>query len=547
MGQVRQIASTPSTTSAVTEPPAEPAPRDFAARIFSAGSRRHLPRLVGAVLAGVATGLAFPPTGWVWLAPVGAAALTLLCRGIRPRTAALLGLLFGLGFFLVLLRWLTVVGVDGMVVVSVVEALFLAALGAALAVVTSLRGWPVWASALWILVEFLRSSVPFGGFAWGKLAFALNDTPFVTYAAFGGAPLVGFLAVLAANLLGWAIVTTAAARIRLLAVAGAGALTGAGLVLPLPIDSDGEVTAAVVQGNIPGRGLEFLGRARTVTRFHLEATEQLMADVEAGAVERPDFVLWPENSTDLSPFTDEPTAEMVQRASDLVGMPLLVGSMQNGPDPETQVRNTPILYEPGEEPRQVYQKRHPVPFGEYIPFREFFSSFIDRLALVPRDQVPGDEPGVFEFGPATAGIVICFEVAWDGLVRDAAAEGTEVLLVQTNNATYLGTGQLEQQFATTRLRAIEHGITVLIASTSGISAIIAPDGEIIEKSGEMTREIFVERVPMRAEPTIATVVGAWPERVIGAAGLVALGFAMWYRRRDARTTEGSEVAATEPA
>lgn len=532
MGQVRQI---PGAT--VTEPTAEPAEQDFAA-----WSRRHLPRLVGAVLAGVATALAFPPIGWTWLAPLGAAALTLLCRGIRPRTAALLGLLFGLGFFLVLLRWLTVVGVDGMIVVSVIEALFLAALGAALAAVTSLRGWPVWSSALWIAVEFLRSSVPFGGFAWGKLAFALGDTPFATYAAFGGAPLVGFVAVLAANLLGWAIVTAAATRLRLVAIAGAGALTGAGLITPLPIDSDGEVTAAVIQGNIPDRGLEFLGRARTVTRYHLEATEELMARVEAGTVERPDFVLWPENSTDLSPFTDEPTGEMVQRAADLVDLPLLVGSMQDGPDPATQVRNTPILYEPGEEPRQVYQKRHPVPFGEYIPFREFFSSFIGRLALVPRDQVPGSEPGVFQFGPVTAGIVICFEVAWDGLVRDAAADGTDVLLVQTNNATYLGTGQLEQQFATTRLRAIEHGITVLIASTSGISAIITPDGEIVQKSGEMTREIFVERVPTRAAPTLATVVGAWPERVIGAAGLVALGLAMWYRRRGART-DAPEVVA----
>ncbi len=121
-----------------------------------------------------------------------------------------------------------------------------------------------------------------------------------------------------------------------------------------------------------------------------------------------------------------------------------------------------------------------MPFGEYIPMRDLMTKFIGRLALIPRDFLPGTEPGVLDVGGTRIGDVICFEVAFDGLVRDTVRDGGKLLIVQTNNATYGHTGQPEQQLAISRIRAIEHGRAMVIAATSGISGVIRADGSVAD-------------------------------------------------------------------
>jgi apolipoprotein N-acyltransferase len=180
-------------------------------------------------------------------------------------------------------------------------------------------------------------------------------------------------------------------------------------------------------------------------------------------------------------------------------------------------------------------KRHPVPFGEYVPFRNVLSRYITRLQRVPRDFAAGDDPGVLTVGPAVVGDVICFEVAFDDIVRDVVSGGADVITVQTNNATYGRTGQVEQQLALSRLRAVEHGRSVLVAATSGISAIIAPDGSIQAEAPEFVQQVLVADVVVRDEQTLATKMGALPELVIALFGFVAvITCAVRSRRREAR-------------
>ena len=121
-----------------------------------------------------------------------------------------------------------------------------------------------------------------------------------------------------------------------------------------------------------------------------------------------------------------------------------------------------------------------------------------------------------------AGVVICFEVAYDGLVRDVVADGAALLVVQTNNATYTGTGQPAQQMALSRLRAVEHGRAVLVAATSGISAVVAPDGSVQRRAPQRAVRNLVADVPLREGTTLATRVGAWPEWLLTAAAAGAL-------------------------
>ncbi|MFD8780834.1 apolipoprotein N-acyltransferase [Kitasatospora sp. NPDC059599] len=514
--------------------PQEPAPRPGRAVRAVAKVRAGLPRTGLAALAGLLLALAFPPYDLWPLSLLGVAALSLLTRGRTFRQGLWTGFAFGLPFFLMLLSWLRVVGWDATVGLSVVEALFLALLGGALAVTSRLPGWPLWTACLWITQEWARDRLPLGGFPWGRLAFANTATPYTPLAALGGAPLVTFAVALSGALLAWAVLRLRgpgrAPKAAALAALGAVAALLAGYVVPVPTAAADTVKVAIVQGNVPNPGMDFLGRPMMVLNNHASATERLAADIEAGKVERPDVVIWPENSSDLDPFSDPLARQRIDEAVRAVGVPTLVGTLVDGPDAQ-HVQNEGIVWSPQTGPGASYTKQHPVPFGEYVPFRAQLMKVITRLQRVARDFYPGDHNGVMQLGPARIGDVICFEVAYDEIVRDTVDSGARVLVVQTNNATYAKTGQPEQQLAMSRLRAVEHGRAVLIAATSGISAVISPDGTVQQRTEELTAAELSATVPLRDGTTVADEVGAAPEWTLAIGGLLAFGAAVLVGRR----------------
>ncbi|MEU1283286.1 apolipoprotein N-acyltransferase [Kitasatospora sp. NPDC005856] len=526
--------------------PQEPAPRPSRGARALAKVRAGLPRTGLAVLAGLLLALAFPPYDLWPLSLLGVAALSLLTRGRTFRQGLWTGFAFGLPFFLMLLSWLRVVGWDATIGLSVVEALFLALLGGALAVTSRLPGAPLWAACLWVTQEWARDRLPLGGFPWGRLAFANTATPFTPLAALGGAPLVTFAVALCGALLAWAALRVRgpgrAPKAAALAALGAVAALLAGYLVPVPTAADDTVKVAIVQGNVPNPGMDFLGRPMMVLNNHASATERLAADIRAGKVERPDIVIWPENSSDLDPFSDPLARQRIDQAVKAVGVPTLVGTLVDGPDAQ-HVQNEGIVWDPVTGPGASYTKQHPVPFGEYVPFRAQLMKVITRLQRVARDFYPGDHNGVMQLGPARIGDVICFEVAYDEIVRDTVDSGARVLVVQTNNATYAKTGQPEQQLAMSRLRAVEHGRAVLIAATSGISAVIAPDGTVQQRTEELTAAELSATVPLRDGTTVADEVGAAPEWTLAVGGLLACGAAVLVGRRrkaSAGTPAGAE-------
>ena len=484
-------------------------------------------RLLGAVVSGLLLYLAFPPFDLPALAIPGIALLTLTCRGASVRTGALLGLVHGLALFLPLVEWTaTIAGPGALIALALLQAAFLALLGAALAYVTRTPGWPLWTAALWVGQEALRDRLPFGGFPWGRLAFSQGDSLLTPYAAVGGAPLLTFVVALLGGALAWALVRrTPVAALGAAAVGGAAVLGG--LLVPLPTDGE-SVRVAVVQGNVPRLGLDFNAQRAAVLDNHVSATRQLAADVRAGEVEQPELVIWPENASDLDPFTDPGAFETIDAAVKDVGVPVLVGAVLEGPG--DKVSNAGIVWDPVTGPGERYVKRHPVPFGEYIPFRSTVRKITEKVDLVPRDFASGNDVGVLDVGPVRLGDVICFEVAYDDLVRDVVTGGGRLIVVQTNNATFGRSGETEQQLAMGRLRAVEHGRAVLVAATSGISAVIAPDGELVDDAPVFTREVLVQEVPVRDDLTLATRLGAAPEAALALLGLVGLGLA---RRRSA--------------
>ncbi len=491
-------------------------------------------RVLLAIAAGAVVGLAYQPYNLPWLVLLAVPALLLALDGTSMRGGALVGAGFGIAWFAVLVPWLSVIGGDAAIALAVVEGLFYAVFGALASPVMRIRGWQLWVPALWVATEYAAASVPFGGFPWGRLAWAFAGVEPGHLVAWFGVPGLSFLLALIGTLLYSAIRPRAGSGSllrRLAPVAVVVVVLGVGFAVPTPdTDSGRDVTVAMVQGNVPGEGMDFLGEARTVTRNHLAATQQLAADVAAGRQPKPDLVIWPENSTDIDPFVDPETRSDIDTAVAAVGVPVLVGAILDGPGPNER-QTTGVVWDPRTGPGRIYAKRHPVPFGEYIPFRNQLLPYIKRLEQVGRQTAPGKTPGVLPIGGVTYGDVICFEIAYDTVVSDVMKGGAQILVVQTNNATYSGTGQPDQQFAITRLRAIETGRTVLIASTNGISGVIHPDGRIEHKSAQGVRDIYVAKVPVRDGTTLATWLGPWPQWILAALGLAGAVLALVRRRR----------------
>ncbi|WDZ83113.1 apolipoprotein N-acyltransferase [Micromonospora cathayae] len=494
-----------------------------------------------AVAAGLALLAAFPPYGWWPLAPVGVAALAAATHRRRVRAGAALGFLTGVALFAPLLAWTNLhTGNLPWVLLSLSQAAYLALLGAATAWVSPLTdrhraAWPVVTALLWVGQEALRDRTPFGGFPWGRLAFSQGDSPLLRLAALGGAPLVTFATALAGGLLlhllwrSWR--PTAAATWW--PVAGLVVLLTVGLAVPVGVRGGGDrITVAIVQGNVPRLGLDFNAQRQAVLDNHVDATLDLARRVTSGEADRPDLVVWPENSSDIDPLRDPAAGARISQAADAVGVPVLVGAVLRGPGPG-QVRNAGILWRPGTGPDtdQLYTKRHPVPFAEYVPMRDLARKVSSQVDRVRSDFVPGTEPGVLRTDVAVLGDVICFEVAYDGLVRDTVTGGAQLLVVQTNNATFDESEAL-QQMAMVRLRAVEHGRDALMASTVGVSGFVSPDGRVDGATGFNTGAVVVRQMRLGDGRTVATRVGVWPEvLLVVAAGLVLAGAAVPRRRR----------------
>ncbi|HEV2088275.1 MAG TPA: apolipoprotein N-acyltransferase, partial [Cryptosporangiaceae bacterium] len=292
------------------------------------------------------------------------------------------------------------------------------------------------------------------------------------------------------------------------------------------------VQVAVIQGNVPRLGLDFNAQRRAVLDNHVQTTVELSRRVAAGEVAQPDLVVWPENSSDIDPLRNADAGAQIDRAARAIGVPILVGAVLDGPG--RFLTNAGIVWDPVTGPGARYGKRHPVPFAEYVPLRPVARAVTDTVDLVRRDFTAGDTVGVLDLGPARVGDVICFEVAYDGLVADTVEQGAQLLVVQTNNATFGLSAESAQQLAMVRLRAVEHGRWALMASTSGVSATVAPDGRILDETALFTRDAFVREMTLGDHRTLASRLGSWPEFGLVALALAALVASAW-ARRDART------------
>jgi apolipoprotein N-acyltransferase len=497
-------------------------------------------------VSGALLSLALPPAELGPLAFVAAAPFIWLLRSVRPRRGALLGYVFGVAYVGAVSWWIfQTVGLVGWAPVSLTYTLAYAGFGFMVPALwhdeRPLRSAAA-VAAWWVVMEWIRGFLPAGGYTWGTLGTTQHDNPLLLpLASVTGVWGISFV-VAFANASIVAAFGTGERRRKILALGLAALMALAPALIPvLEPDVARPLDVAIVQGNAPERHLfDRFYEDQVVAQNHARLHLTLASDP-------PDLAIWPENSIDRDPRTNPDLNELIESSVGKVGelgVPTLIGAITDAPDGRFYNEND--YYQPGKGVITRYRKQKPVPYGEYVPFRERLG-FIKELALIPRDMAPGEGPVLFGPDP-TAKMptdlpprllftsVICFENSFGDLTRQAVNEryfgvAPGFLVVSTNNATFGRTALSRQHVALSQVRAAENGRWIAHAALSGISAFISPRGEVVVTTELFEPAILRREVPQIHARTIYTRLGDWFPFVCGLGVALAFLFAPARRRR----------------
>ena len=558
--------------------------------------------LLAAAGAGPVLNAAFPDRGWWPLAFLAIGFQLVTLQGRRLGSAFLVGFVFGAAFYFPDIAWAAVfLGPIPWSALSTLMALW-AGLGGML--ITLAYRWvprafpstwsrllflPVVVAGLWTLREAVESVWPYGGFSWGRVAFSQSASPLSSLFAWFGVSGVSFLMVFAVS------VAVAATQEGLRVSRGRSAawyrpwVDGGNQMAASGVSSATATTGDVAPGSATTWwGIGTLARGTLAVGIftmlfvvpayptHLNGTVRVGAvqgDTKSGYFDPPaqlgdnllgqiaattpvysknvDVVIWPEGASDIDPLEDPGAAALWDQVSARANAPLLGGTITSrvttNPDGSTTRRyyNSALLWEAGKGAVNYYDKKHPVPFGEYVPDRAFWRQFAPSLIdLIQRDYTPGTTPQVMNIGTTKtgipnviAGLAICFDIVDDQLMTDAVNEGAQVIFAQTNNADFGLTDESVQQLAIARIRALELGRSVVNISTVGTSAVIAPDGSISHELPVYTPDAIVADVPLATGKTPAVWGGRQFEWLVCGIGIGALLAAGTLRGRRRRSTK----------
>ena len=508
------------------------------------------------IVSGALLSAAYEPLGFGWVVPFAFAPYLLVVRRSRWRGALAGSAGFGVGFMVPLLGWLQgSIGSAAWLSLSVIQASWVVIAALLMVPLGRIRGWPLWLASAWTSVELARSAWPFGGLPWGRVGFSVLDTPWAGLLPLVGPTATGWVLVWVAGLMAWALDAPRGSWTWLIGpVLPVAALAAVSLVpAPATASAPGSATAqvAVVQGGVPGEGNNVARHSREVTARHAKATRELAGSVASGASPAPDFIVWPENSTAIDPTRDRDVRLEIDAAASTIGVPILVGAITDAVDP-AHLYNQGIVWSPADTAiggpgptRERYTKQHLVPFGEWIPFRSMLGGLSPRLEEVPRDMLPGGPRGPLDIAGFSVADAMCFDIAYDDVVVPQVRSGAELVVVQTSNASFSGTYQLDQQFAITRARALETGRSVVVASMNGISGVIGPDGAVVARAPRLETAVLEASVPLRIGLTPAVryqLLWIWLPVALTAVGLVVVGVRTQGRSGSSLRVETSALA-----
>ena len=477
----------------------------------------HLPKSVRSIIVGIVCGLNFF-IGFrfsFWWVVLGTTACVYAMLRERTRYDRFMFFIpFSFTFFAPTLWWLHVVGLDAFVLLTLLCCVTVLPVGMVPVANDKFIG-PLKFASIWTLCEFIRSSVPWGGFPWSLIGHSQIDGPMINYSRLGGTGALVFTVCLVSGLF---VETIAGKRLNLIPVVLALVLIPC-LVPVAP--SAGIIQVAAVQGSVPQTGLNDDAQRRTVLKNHIDTTYRFKNELR-----NVDLVVWPESAAGYDPIHDAETRKSIDIMVNQIDKPFLIGGTvwQGSP---LAPNNVGILWVPSVGPIKIYSKNHLVPFGEYVPMRSLLTKFIGRFTKVPFDFEAGDGGGVMHFGTGRLGDAICFEVAYDNHIQRLVDEGAQIFTAQSNNSTYTGTHQPSQQFNITRFRTIEHQRATVVATTTGVSGIIDSNGFVKSREEHNHARVLVSAINLVNQKQPVDRLPAYPFEMLSALVLIIF----WIRAR----------------
>lgn len=435
----------------------------------------------------------------------------LLIRLNTSRQAALLGWSFGLGLFGAGVSWvwvsIHVYGGASFFLATLATLVFVAALALLFAAQAWLfhrfflsKGQP-WLAfiAIWLGFEWLRSWF-LTGFPWLLTGYAWLDTPF--------SPLASLLGVWGLSLmtLCLAIGLYEAIRSRS-ALALVLALILPTLALSLSqeytkIRPDSELSIALVQPNISQHD-------KWDTR-QLEPMLQHLIDLSRPYQDH-DLIIWPETAIPSLYYQAAPYTEPFFRQLEAGDTTLISGFpfMTSEPDhPElTRFHNSLGIFSNG---NGIYHKQRLVPFGEYVPLESQLRGLIDFFDLPMSEfSLPEHTDLTLEVQDRSLAPMICYEIAYPELTR-RSARSADMILTVSNDAWFDDSLAAEQHLQIARMRAVENGRWVVRGTNDGITALISPKGEVVDRLSRESAGVLSIRVPAMQGQTPYQLYGIWP-------------------------------------
>lgn len=406
------------------------------------------------VIAALILSTGFAPFGLWFSLPIAYAIYLIVLR--QKSNLLLNSFLFGFIANAIILSWSkTFVGVTPWILLSILQGLYLLPVGLLAKYVRK----PIVLIFALLIMDEVKNYLPFGGFGWTRIAFSQVESPFI--------PWVSVVGVIGISLLTLMISLVLISPNKYLIISLLITLCVSPFVITDSISGEA-VGVRAVQGGVPERGLSFNSRAEAVLDNHIAVTRR---DVQSSD----DVIIWPENAIDVDPIRNDSARKKIETLQLETKKPLIAGAILN----QDVLSNAAILFDVGGFPRSTYIKQYLTPFGEYIPLRSLaslISPHVDRVT----DFTPGEGYVSHEVKDVKMSTVICYEILSDQIFRESA-KNSGIIAVLTNSATFAGSSEGEQQMAITRIRAIETGRNVVSVSTTGPSAFIDYNGDVMEK------------------------------------------------------------------
>lgn len=464
------------------------------------------------VVAGMLAALALAPLGAVILLPM---ALVLALRwGVQaqtPRAAAWIGLAFGTGYFAIALSWI----VEPMLV-DVARHGWLAAPAI---ICMSLGAAAFWAAAFWAgrrlggamaialawaVTEAARALI-LTGFPWAGFAQAFVDTPLAYLLPWIGPRGVALVVLVAAAL---------AARARL-AVVFAAVAGGVLFVMPGPGPVPPLQTAPMIrtiQPNAPQHQKWDPAYAKVFFDRLLAAT---------GRPEPVDLIVWPEMA--LTQVLGAAGDQLEQVSDAAKGVPVLLGVPRYGAQ---GYYNSLIRLDTGARIGALYDKTHLVPFGEYMPFAQFFARYGIFGIAAQSGYVAGQGQAIMDVpGIGAVRALICYEGIFADEVRAMPTRPRALVLI-TNDAWFGEISGPHQHLVQARMRALELGLPMIRVANTGISAMIDAHGHVVAQLPLGVEGVLDVALPAALPPTAYARWGEWIFAL-----LVAIGWIAFFIRR----------------